>query len=157
MDSYYLSKPIDREKLEACVDRYLAAPSVEVQASQRVALERVSAEEPIPVAVDWPSLLVLVGDEDFAREMAAQFIEVGRHVLDYIDEALAQGNIGTLGKRAHEMRGASASMFARGTTAAAAHLEAAAKAGHSDQLPNLAQQLRDEFGSAERFLLSKVA
>ncbi len=153
----YLSKPIDREKLEACVDRYLAAPPVEVRAPPRAALATMSAEEPTPVAVDWPSLLVLVGDEEFAREMAAQFIAVGRHVLEYIDEALAQGNIGTVGKRAHEMRGASASMYARGTTAAAAHLEAAAKAGHSDQLPNLTQQLRDEFGGAERFLLSKVA
>ena len=114
---------------------------------------------PIPLAlpVDWPSLVVLVGDEDFAREMAAQFIVSGRHVLEYIDEALAQGNIGALGKKAHEIRGASASMYARGTTSASAHLEAAANAGHSDRLPDLAQQLREEFSCAEKFLQSKVA
>jgi two-component system sensor histidine kinase/response regulator len=151
----YLSKPIDRKKLEGCVDRYLAAPSHEVE--KNVALDANVAQELPLTPVDWSALLVLVGDEAFARELATQFIDSGHHGLECIGEALAQGDIGALSKKAHEIRGASASMYARATTTAAAHLEAAAKAGHSDQLAELTQQLRREFGCAAEFLRSKVA
>jgi CheY-like chemotaxis protein/HPt (histidine-containing phosphotransfer) domain-containing protein len=149
----YLSKPIDRDKLEACMDRHLAAPSQETTTPPLVKPAEASSRSP----VDWDSLLVLVGDEAFARELATQFIESGRGILKLIGDALAHGNMGALTQKAHELRGASASMHARSTSTAAERLEAAANAGHLDQLAALAHQLLREFDCAAEFLQSKVA
>jgi CheY-like chemotaxis protein/HPt (histidine-containing phosphotransfer) domain-containing protein len=107
--------------------------------------------------VDWNSLLTLVGDEEFARELAVQYIEHGSTGIELISQALAHGDLGALGKKAHEIRGASANIRAGGTSTAAEHLEAAANAGDSAQLETLALELRREFDCAAEFLRSKVA
>jgi HPt (histidine-containing phosphotransfer) domain-containing protein len=102
-------------------------------------------------------LLLLAGDAAFARELALQFINHGTSSIDFIGEALAHGDLAALSKKAHEFRGASASICAAGTTTAAEHLEAAANAGQSAQVDALAQKLRREFDCAVEFLRSKVA
>jgi HPt (histidine-containing phosphotransfer) domain-containing protein len=151
----FLFKPIARNLLEACLERHLGAPLLESAGREWHRLEIPTAPEEMPV--DWNSLTALAGDGEFARELAAHFIARGRHSLDVISEALAHGNSETLGRTAHEIRAASASMQARGTTIAAERLEMAAKAGNADQLAGLTQHLRCEFEIAADFLQSKVA
>jgi CheY-like chemotaxis protein/HPt (histidine-containing phosphotransfer) domain-containing protein len=151
----YLSKPIDRAKLEACLERHLSLPPQE--AAESAAPMSAADDAPSPTPVDWNSLLVLAGDEGFARELAAEFLESGLSGLEAIGKALASGDIGALGNKAHELRGASLSMHAGAMTTAAKSLEAAARAGHREQLPALAQGLRREFDCAAEFLRSKVA
>jgi HPt (histidine-containing phosphotransfer) domain-containing protein len=153
----YLTKPIDRAMLEKCVNRYLPPSASKPYGAPGAEFGMTSANPPTPLPVDWPALLVLVGDEDLARELAALYIENSRQGLADIDEALGRGNIAALGKKAHEISGASANVYARVTSAAAAHLEAAAQAGQDEMLPHLAERLRQEFGCAEEFLRAKVA
>jgi CheY-like chemotaxis protein len=173
----YLSKPIDRDKLGDCLDRHLASSSRETESAPLsakvpdVPLSSSAASPSPPVSsspseapsqwqqspVDWNSLLTLVGDEEFARELAVQYIEHGSTGIELISQALAHGDLGALGKKAHEIRGASANIRAGGTSTAAEHLEAAADAGDSAQLEILALELRREFDSAVEFLRSKVA
>jgi signal transduction histidine kinase/CheY-like chemotaxis protein/HPt (histidine-containing phosphotransfer) domain-containing protein len=151
----FLFKPIARNLLQACLERHLGAPLPESAGLEARGLEGPAASPELPV--DWTSLTALAGDGEFARELAAHFIETGRHSLDLIGEALAHGNSESLSKSAHEIRAASASMQARGTTVAAERLEMAAKAGNADQLAGLMQHLRCEFEIAADFLQSKVA
>jgi signal transduction histidine kinase/CheY-like chemotaxis protein len=151
----FLFKPIVRNLLETCLERHLGALLHESVGRAPRAVEALGAPSEMPV--DWNSLTALAGDSEFARELATQFIDSGRHCLDLIGEALAHGNAETLGVNAHEIRAAGASVQARGTTIAAERLEMAAKAGNSDQLAGLTQHLRYEFESAAEFLQSKVA
>jgi two-component system sensor histidine kinase/response regulator len=149
----YLSKPIEREKLEACLDRHLSNPAHETVQGTPPAADVAEWTPP----ADWGALLALAGDEQFARELISQYIENGRDGLEFIGTAIAQGDLNALGQKAHEMRGASASMHATATTTAAERLEAAAHAGHNGQLASLAGELRREFDCAAEFLRSKVA
>jgi CheY-like chemotaxis protein len=156
-----LFKPIARDKLAACLDRYLGVPSIEavkrepraIDVPGTASLTRADSDSP----VDWRSIEALAGDQEFARELATQFIETGRHSLDLIREALSHGNTDTLTRKAHEIRAAGARMQARGTAMAAERLEMAARAGNREELFRLAQDLRCEFDTAAEFLRSRVA
>lgn len=63
--------------------------------------------------VDWQAVLaVFDGDDAFAREVATLFISSGQSSLDEIAKALARGDLQRLGEKAHEVKGASASLHA---------------------------------------------
>ena len=160
MDAF-LVKPIARDKLVACLDQYLGAPSIEAEKREPPAVDVPGTPSPTPAdsdsPVDWRSFKALAGDQEFARELATQFIETGRHSLDQIREALSHDNTDTLSRTAHEIRAAGARMQARGTAMAAERLEMAARAGNRDELSRLAQDLCCEFDTAAEFLRSRVA
>jgi signal transduction histidine kinase/DNA-binding response OmpR family regulator/HPt (histidine-containing phosphotransfer) domain-containing protein len=169
----FLFKPIARNKLVPILEQYLGAPSTEAARREPAATDVPSTASPSTVGaaspggadsaagvdapVDWGSFKALAGDQEFARELATQFVETGRHSLALIREALERGNTDTLSKTAHDLRAAGASVQARGTAMAAERLEMAARSGNRDQLPRLAQDLRYEFDSAAEFLSSRVA
>ncbi|MET0658550.1 MAG: response regulator [Steroidobacteraceae bacterium] len=151
----YLSKPIDRNKLETCLERHLGAAVSD--ASTPTTPPAVASSTYSSLPVDWNTLLTLLGDEQLAQELVADFIQCGREGLELIGKALEAGDLRALTKKAHEIRGASANMHASGTARAAERLEAAANNGASDALAALAQELRREFDRAAEFLLSQVA
>jgi len=157
----FLFKPIARNKLVPILDRYLGAPSTDAARREPASIDVPSTASPTSAGadspVDWGSFKALAGDQEFARELATQFVETGRHSLDLIREALEHGNTDTLSKTAHDIRAAGASVQARGTAIAAERLEMAARSGNRDQLPRLAQDLRYEFDSAAEFLRTRVA
>jgi signal transduction histidine kinase/CheY-like chemotaxis protein/HPt (histidine-containing phosphotransfer) domain-containing protein len=157
----FLFKPVTRDRLVACLDQYLGAPSTDAVRREPPTGNVPSAPSPAAAdsdsPVDWPSFKALAGDQEFARELATQFIDTGRHSLDLIHEALSRGNTDTLSRKAHEFRAAGARMQARATAMAAERLEMAARSGDRDQLSGLAQELRCEFDTAAEFLLSRVA
>jgi HPt (histidine-containing phosphotransfer) domain-containing protein len=96
-------------------------------------------------------------DEDLARELAALFIDSGLSSMQQIIAALDNSDYGKLGEKAHEIKGASANLQATATTAAAERLEAAARNGDMDQVPELARQLKTEVDRAVAYLRTRVA
>lgn len=108
--------------------------------------------------VDWQAVLaVFDGDDAFAREVATLFISSGQSSLDEIAKALARGDLQRLGEKAHEVKGASASLHADAATRAAEQLETAARTGAADQVPQLERELREEMTRAIEYLRDKVA
>lgn len=108
--------------------------------------------------VDWQAVLaVFDGDDAFAREVATLFIASGQSSLDEIAKALARGDLQRLGEKAHEVKGASASLHADAATRAAEQLETAARTGAADQVPQLERELREEMTRAIEYLRGKVA
>jgi HPt (histidine-containing phosphotransfer) domain-containing protein len=158
----YLSKPIDRVKLEVCLERLLPstgstglmlaikeAPVVVEGASQPAA---VQPHHP----VDWEALLESIdGDQEFARDLAAAFIGTGDRELAAIAAALAKGDAAALREAAHALKGASANLRGSAATSAAAQLESAAL-GKSAQVPALAEKLTMEVRRMTAYLRSKV-
>jgi CheY-like chemotaxis protein len=108
----YLTKPINRDELEACLDRILANP--------------VTPRAP----VDWDALLASIeGDTEFAASLVGAFIGTGYQELAVIARALADGDTATIRQAAHALKGASANLRASGVATAAAELEAAVAGG----------------------------
>ena len=169
----YLTKPIDRAKLEACLDRLLPntdsaglMPAIkETSIGAENAKEFVAeaggserAPEPPDIPVDWTALLEsLDGDEGFARELAEAYIGTGDRELAAIAAALYKGDDASMRESAHTLKGASANLRASAAISAASQLEAAAGSGESTQIAALAGKLKSEIERTIEYLQSKVA
>ncbi len=161
----YLSKPIDRTKLDSCLERLLlstanadatlaitGAPEIADSAS---ALTPATAPAPSPV--DWEALLESIdGDEGFARDLVQAFIATGDRELAAIAAALGAGDAAGLRISAHTLKGASANLRAAALSAAAAQLESAAGHGNSSQLSALAEHVTTEVTRMSAYLRSRA-
>ena len=151
----YLSKPIDRIKLDACLQGLLPGTS---STGSTLALQDIptvceSAEHP----VDWQTLLAsMESDEAFMCDLIDAFITMGDRELAAIAMALRTGDADSLRESAHTLKGASANMRASAASAAAAELESAAGSGASAQFPSLAKSVATEIGRATEYLRSRV-
>jgi signal transduction histidine kinase/ligand-binding sensor domain-containing protein/DNA-binding response OmpR family regulator len=144
----YLTKPLDRVRLGETIGRYL------VPNAHRSSEGRGDSAAP----VDWDQLMATTsGDQEFARELVRVFIESGDAALRDISAALDCGDLAAVGCAAHSFKGSSASIRAQSVSAAAAQLEEAARAGVTDQLSELEEQLRREAGRAMDYLRAKRA
>jgi len=165
----YLSKPIDRNKLEACLERLLIGngstlPMAAEESSTAVkdlAPAAASASPPAPTTlhapVDWDALLESIdGDEGFARDLADAFVATGTRELAAISTALGAGDAAALRSSAHTIKGASANLRAPAVMAAAAQLESAAALGENTQTAALAEKLAAEVTKMTAYLQSKV-
>jgi len=151
MDAY-LTKPIDRARLESCLERFLGAEQKDVLGD--TGTNPVTQENPL----DWERLLqALGGDEAFARELVTLFVASGESSLEEIAGALERGDYEHLGAKAHELKGASSNLQATAATTAASRLEVAARNGDVDQVAQLAKELKTEVTRAIQYLRQHVA
>jgi PAS domain S-box-containing protein len=146
----YLSKPIDRVKLEACVDGLMGGTgstgTVPVLAS---AAQVQDSEGPM----DAKALAALVdGDWVFARGLVQSFADTARTGLATIETAVASGNWLTLSEATHVIKGASANLFATAAAAEASRLEDAAKFGNVVEITRCAETVRIEVAKAVELL-----
>ncbi len=140
----YLTKPLDRARLGETVDRHFAPPP-----------EPDSPAEDSPV--DWEQFMTTMdGDQESAQELVRLFIDSGDATLRDISAALGRGDLAAVGYAAHSFKGSSASIRAGSASAAAARLEEAARAGATDQMPQLEAQLQREAGRAMDYLRARA-
>ncbi len=153
----YLTKPIDRIKLDACLNRFL--PNSGTTGSTIAIKETPTASERAACTpVDWELLLESIdGDKAFVRDLLLAFIGTADRELVAITAALHSGDAATMRESAHALKSASANMRASAATSAAAQLEAAAAMGESAQMTALTEKLTVEVREAIEYLKSKVA
>jgi signal transduction histidine kinase/DNA-binding response OmpR family regulator/HPt (histidine-containing phosphotransfer) domain-containing protein len=152
----YLSKPINRAKLDACLDRLLpctGSTGVNI-ALQGAPIDAGSANYP----VDWEALLESSdGDEGFVRDLAEAYFGTGDRELAAIAAALSAGESATIVISAHTLKSASANLHASAATSAAAQLEAAAGLGENGEIPALVEKLTMEVRQAIAYLQSMMS
>jgi CheY-like chemotaxis protein len=148
----YITKPIDRELLENCIERHLAKAS---SAESSPVAEKLSVgADPI----DLMALQILTdGDKDFERELALSFIQSGNTAMASIRNALASGDPKGVEHAAHGLKSAGASMQASAVSMAAARLEAAARSGGDEPLDALSAALDVEVKKATEYLQARCA
>lgn len=153
----YLSKPLDRARLAECLEKHLGSHASLGAADAPGSPEELTFEL-APDPVDWPALLDSIdGDKQMACELVELFIASGDETLAAIVNALDKGDLLVVREQAHSLKGASANLRAVGTSAAAARLEAAARAGSGQEVADLTVELGEEIARAVDFLRSKVA
>jgi CheY-like chemotaxis protein len=161
----YLTKPIDRVKLEACVNALMvgtgstgtapALNSVGVAAmAEKTAAEAASgaqgqnSEGP----VNAEALAALVdGDWLFARGLVQSFTDTANAALATIGIAVAARDWLTLSEAAHVIKGAGANLFATAAAAEAGQLEDAAKLGDGWEIETCVERLRIEVAKAVEY------
>jgi len=137
----------DREKcLAAGMDAHLGKPIVPSQLAD--CLERHLSGRKIPHDVDLAALReVTGGDAEFERELVKTFVASGDKCLADIVEALRSDDYETVGKRAHALKGASANIHAHRLSAAASHLESAARAKSLREIDGLVRELKENLNA----------
>jgi two-component system sensor histidine kinase/response regulator len=153
----YLSKPIDRVKLQACLEHWLGV-SVAVGEMPADGDPRERAPSVIDDPVDWQALLDATDqDEQLARELAILYIDSGEENLHSILSALQEGDYGRIGVTAHALKGASANLHAVAANIAAERLERAVKLEDATTIEECTEELRRELDRAIEYLRGKVA
>src|ERR1700722_8073811 len=149
MDDYF-TKPIDRIKLDACLNRLLPGTS---STGPRLAIKETAVQR--PSSIDWQALLESIdSDAGFARDLLTAYIETADRELGVIATALENGDIAAMRESAHTLKSASANLRAAAAASAAAQLETAADLGESAGIPALVERLNSEVKAAIQSLES---
>jgi two-component system sensor histidine kinase/response regulator len=159
----YLTKPIDRVKLEACMGALgtgstgtAPVPNSDAMAAlaEGSVAEAASAthgqisERPVHEKV---FVALVDGDLDFARGLAESFVDTANAVLATIRTAVAAGDFLALSEAAHVIKGASANLFASAVVVEAGRLEVAAKLGDVVEIKKCAERVSIEVGKAVEY------
>jgi CheY-like chemotaxis protein len=151
----YLTKPLDRVKLQACLERHLGKLGGD---GAEAPAQAVAADAPTAAPVDWGAFMKSMdGDEALARELVDLFIESGDETLAAILNALGANDYAAVSEQAHSLKGASANLRATATAEAAAKLEAAARARDASNVTSLTTALQSEVTRTIDYLRTKVA
>jgi CheY-like chemotaxis protein/HPt (histidine-containing phosphotransfer) domain-containing protein len=151
----YLTKPLDRARLLAALERHLATMT---RKKGETCAPQNSAGGAVDDPVDWPALVATAGDDaEMTRELVELFIASGDETLAAIASAIGRADAATVKSQAHSLKGASANLHARGARDAAARLEDAAIAGAVDKLPALADELRSQMRRTIDFMRRNLA
>ncbi len=140
----HLAKPLEPEKLRACLGRHLKADGT---------AESAAAATPAMPPVDLPALRELAGnDPEFERELIATFVQSGDVTLQRIIAALAGNDFDAMKRAAHSLKGASANLRAADLTAAARDLELQASYDDRAACQSAVERLSVEYRRATAYL-----
>ena len=149
----YLTKPIDRDALDACIERWMSAQGMPIEHVAEVAPASAAGEP-----VDLAALRILTeGDEEFERDLVGSFTNNCAAVLVEMEQALRRADFKGLQRTAHILKGAGASMQAAAVSMAAARLEAAVRSGGQEPFEELTQTVSKEVTRAIDYLRLKHA
>jgi two-component system sensor histidine kinase/response regulator len=153
----YLSKPIDRDKLEACLERHLASHAAASGATTAAVISQPH-DDSTATPIDWLALLMSIdGDMNAAREFASLFANVGKVALQELLTAVDRGDLQSVARGAHEIKGACANLQANQAADTAGRVEAAAKDNDKRSVKALAADLTRELHRAVEYLTAQVA
>jgi HPt (histidine-containing phosphotransfer) domain-containing protein len=96
-------------------------------------------------------------DPDIVAELTGMFLKDARSRLEAVEEALQKGDAPALERAAHELKGGSGTMGARGMSGLCAQLEDVGASGDLSPAPELLGRIREELGRVERALEAEAS
>ncbi len=137
-----LAKPLERERLEAMLERY--APAIGTRTGRHVV--RKAADKP-EVSVE-RFREVTCGDAELARGLIETFAHSGERAFADIEGGIARGDFARVRRAAHTLVGASANMGASRLEALAATMEKSAEQADGEAIRQLFDAARRRFEAA---------
>ncbi len=151
-----LTKPLAVEQLREVLERY-GLSAVEPQMSEGAVSELVTAPAPL-AAIDFTQLQELAaGDDDFIRSVADSFANSSKALLTAIRAAAAHDDRRQLARAVHQLKGASANLYAEAASALCAELEAQATTLTATQISEKIARLSAEIERASTALNNLVS
>ena len=131
----YISKPVDAKTLGRVVEKWLAqrtqpsAAVAKLDAHAESSGANLAQTPTVPIFNREAFLQRMMGDEEFAREVAAQFLVELPSLLATLTEGAARKDAESVWKLAHKIKGSAANVGGDALKEAASDLEKAGKAG----------------------------
>jgi PAS domain S-box-containing protein len=145
--SDYVAKPIDPQTLEKQVEKWLARKVHEAHSAPPAGSpEEAGPPQPaspisLPVFDREAFLGRMMGDEQFAHEVVAEFVKETPALIQTLAECVARGDLESIWKLAHKIKGSAANVGGESLRDAALKMEQAGKVGDRPeilkQIPNL--------------------
>ncbi|HEY9708934.1 MAG TPA: response regulator, partial [Oculatellaceae cyanobacterium] len=133
----YLSKPVMVKDLKVMLQRWSSVVKGEKSNSQNQ-----TRIDPALDPVDWTHLQeISMADPAFQLELVKGFVKDGRSFLAQAKRSLAAKDLVTLANKAHQLKGASASVAVRSMSDIATTLHERVKANNLEGVPKLIAQL----------------
>lgn len=149
MDAY-LSKPIDRERLESCLVRFLGE-SIDTTGVHPILLAGDTDSD--DKLVDLAALRVLAdGDEAFMREVLSEFLRQGSAAISELGEAVARGDASSLARTAHSLKTTAGELKAPALWQSVVRLETAVREGAAEEYARLTEQVRQDIAHALEYV-----
>jgi CheY-like chemotaxis protein len=149
MDAY-LSKPIDRERLESCLVRFLGESIDTTGTHPNLLAGNTDSDDKL---VDLAALRVLAdGDETFMREVISEFIRQGSTAISELGEAVARGDAVSLARTAHSLKTTAGELKAPALWRSVEHLETAVRQGAAEEYARLVEQVRHDVAHALEYV-----
>jgi HPt (histidine-containing phosphotransfer) domain-containing protein len=137
----YLSKPVMVKDLKVMLQRWSFVVKGNLLGTRSNPQDRTSIE-PASDPVDWVCLKeISMADPVFQLELVKGFVKDGKSFLAQAKLALAANDWVTLANKAHQIKGASASVAVQSMSEIAANLHARAKANNLEGTSELVAQL----------------
>ncbi|HEY9596593.1 MAG TPA: response regulator, partial [Cyanophyceae cyanobacterium] len=137
----YLSKPVMIKELKVMLQRW----SFVVKGNSRKPRKKPEHQthiEPASDPVDWVHLEeISMAEPDFQLELVKSFVKDGKNFLVEAKQALTSNDWVTLANKAHQIKGASASVAVQSMSEIACNLHERVKANHLEGVPDLVTQL----------------
>lgn len=142
----YLIKPIDETTLLACLKKWLSLPR------QLPSIETSPPEQPPAGGFDLGKVIQACrNDPNLIREMLNLFCSTTVEQLSRLDTAVRQGDIQTIKREAHQIKGGAAYLGARGLVRLSREIEESAKAeAGPDTIEAQMKELSAEFIQLKR-------
>ncbi|HOZ48524.1 MAG TPA: response regulator [Candidatus Hydrogenedentes bacterium] len=139
----YIPKPVNPQEMLVIVERYLARGEAGVPRDPFAPGPRRPGP---PAFLDYDEFLRRVGgDEVIAQEVLTTFLQDTPQQLNALRKALDDGDTSAVGRCAHTIKGASASVSAKAMRDLAAETEAAATAGDLERARDMLSRLDRAF------------
>ncbi len=150
----FLTKPVRRKRLLETVQQWLS------KGERNTECDNIAADAPAPIPapgtsvppIDWPlALEEFMGRADRLNQVLDDFQHHIREQLNTIEQAISDGDAGTVKRQAHAIKGGAANLIAIPLSEAAARLEQLAEVGVLTGAPGALNALHNE---AERLRAS---
>jgi two-component system sensor histidine kinase/response regulator len=125
----YLAKPIKAAELQEVISKWLTVGPAGQESELLPEILRVQKVPAAPVFDEKVLLDLLEGDHESAREIAVQYLDDVGGQVSALREAIQAGNFESVRNRAHQLKGASASVGAEAMRFCAADIEKKAAGG----------------------------
>jgi CheY-like chemotaxis protein/HPt (histidine-containing phosphotransfer) domain-containing protein/two-component sensor histidine kinase len=163
----YLSKPIDRKKLNEILERYLPSsqkssktssvpaksPLLESDQSNSKDLENImNAENQNKIMIDLTVLMEMCGDQEIIQEITTAFCGDTPQSIEKIIASIRDKDFANLELYAHRIKGGSATIGAKNISEKAAQLEKAGRDSDFETAQSLIAHFQTEIESLLKFL-----
>jgi CheY-like chemotaxis protein len=135
--SDYVSKPIDPKILERLVEKWLirkehGAPG----ATPAESAGDIKAPAPVPALVFNREAFLerMMGDEEFAHEVVAEFVKELPTLIGALEDRVREASLESIWKEAHKIKGSAANVGGEALRDMALKVEQAGKAGNSAEV-----------------------